>query len=116
MAVSCSRKAALRSTRSGRTRLTMRGSGDCAAIAGYGVAQLPYQAAGAPIKDGRLRRVLGAYTTPVGGLYAVYPSSRHVSPLVKAFIELAAARLAAIGTGEDRQGLSRIQLTLRRTG
>ena len=72
-----------------------------AAIAGYGVAQLPYQAAGAPIKDGRLRRVLGAYTTPVGGLYAVYPSSRHVSPLVKAFIELAAARLAASGTSED---------------
>jgi DNA-binding transcriptional LysR family regulator len=53
------------------------------------------------IKDGRLRRVLGDYTTPVGGLYAVYPSSRHVSPLVKAFIELAAARLAASGTGED---------------
>jgi DNA-binding transcriptional LysR family regulator len=50
---------------------------------------------------GRLRRVLGDYTTPVGGLYAVYPSSRHVSPLVKAFIELAAERLAAIGTGED---------------
>jgi DNA-binding transcriptional LysR family regulator len=72
-----------------------------AAIAGYGVAQLPYQVAGAPIKDGRLRRVLGDYTTPVDGLYAVYPSSRHVSPLVKAFIELAAARLAAIGTGKD---------------
>ena len=72
-----------------------------AAIADYGVAQLLYPVAGAPIKDGRLRRVLGDYTTPVRGLYPVYPSSRHVSPLVKAFIELAAPRLAASGTGED---------------
>jgi len=55
----------------------------------------------ASVRDGRLRRVLDDYTTPVGGLYAVYPSSRHVSPLVKAFIELAAERLAATGTSED---------------
>jgi DNA-binding transcriptional LysR family regulator len=62
---------------------------------------LPYRVAEAPIRDGRLRRVLGDYTTPVGGLYAVYPSSRHVSPLVKAFIELAAERWGAAGTRED---------------
>src|SRR5258706_13974357 len=72
-----------------------------AAIAGYGIAQMPYQAAEASIRDGRLRHVLDEYTTPVGGLYAVYPSSRQVSPLVKAFIELAAERLAAIGTSDD---------------
>ena len=72
-----------------------------AAIAGYGIAQLPYQVAEASVRSGRLRRVLGDYTTPVGGLYAVYPSSQHVSPLVKEFIELAAERLAATGTGED---------------
>jgi DNA-binding transcriptional LysR family regulator len=72
-----------------------------AAIAGYGIAQLPYQVTEAAFIDGRLRRVLDDYTTPVGGLYAVYPSSRHVSPLVKEFIELAAGRLAATGTGED---------------
>ena len=61
-----------------------------AAIAGYGIAQLPYQVVEASVGDGRLRRVLGDYMTPVGGLYAVYPSSRHVSPLVKAFILKAA--------------------------
>ena len=43
-----------------------------------GIAQLPYQVAEASVRDGRLRRVLDDYTTPVGGLYAVYPSSRHV--------------------------------------
>ncbi len=74
-----------------------------AAIAGYGIAQVPYQVAGGYVRDGRLRRVLDAYTTPVGGLYAVYPSSRHVSPLVKAFIELAAKRLAAMETGEEEK-------------
>jgi len=77
-----------------------------AAIAGYGIAQLPYQVAEASVRDGRLRRVLGDYTTPVGGLYAVYPSSRYVSPLVKAFIELAAERLAATGTGEDDKAVA----------
>lgn len=61
-----------------------------AAVAGYGIAQLPHRVAEASIKDRRLRRVLDDYTTPVGGLYVVYPSSRHLSPLVKAFIELAA--------------------------
>jgi DNA-binding transcriptional LysR family regulator len=48
-------------------------------------------------RDDRLHRVLGNYTTPVGGLYAVYPSSQHVSPLVKAFIELAVERLSVTG-------------------
>jgi DNA-binding transcriptional LysR family regulator len=70
-----------------------------AAIAGFGIAQLPNRIAETSIGDGRLRRVLGDYTTPVGGLYAVYPSSRHLSPLVKAFIELAAGRLSAAGAG-----------------
>jgi DNA-binding transcriptional LysR family regulator len=65
-----------------------------AAIAGYGIAQLPYQVAELLVRDGRLRRVLGDYTTPAGGVYAVYPTSRHVSPLVKAFIELAAKHIS----------------------
>jgi DNA-binding transcriptional LysR family regulator len=72
-----------------------------AAIAGYGIAQLPDRMAEASITDGRLRRVLGDYTTPAGGLYAVYPSSRHLSPAVKAFIELAAERLSAAGTAAN---------------
>jgi DNA-binding transcriptional LysR family regulator len=72
-----------------------------AAIAGHGIAQLPHQVAETHVGDGRLRRVLDGYATPAGGLYAVYPSSRHVSPSVKAFVELAAERLAATGTSED---------------
>jgi DNA-binding transcriptional LysR family regulator len=77
-----------------------------AAIAGYGVALLPHRIAEACIEDGRLRRVLDDYTTPTGGLYAVYPSSRHLSPLVKAFIELAAERWSAAGTGDKAVAVS----------
>ena len=76
-----------------------------AAIAGYGIAQLPHRVAEASIKDRRLRRVLDDYTTPVGGLYVVYPSSRHLSPLVKAFVELAAERWSAAGTSENDEAV-----------
>ncbi|MBX5021887.1 LysR family transcriptional regulator [Rhizobium lentis] len=64
-----------------------------AAIAGFGIAQLPQRMAAACIADGRLRRVLDGYTTPPGGLHVVYPSNQHVSPLVKAFIQLAIGHL-----------------------
>ncbi|AZO48346.1 MAG: LysR family transcriptional regulator [Mesorhizobium sp.] len=65
-----------------------------AAIAGYGIAQLPYGIAEALIGEGRLRRVLKEHTTPAGGLYVLYPSSRHLSPLVKAFVDLATERIS----------------------
>jgi DNA-binding transcriptional LysR family regulator len=72
-----------------------------AAVGGCGVALLPDRLAEASIRDGRLRRILDTYTTPAGGLYVVYPSSQHVSPLVKAFIELAAKNINAGGTSEN---------------
>lgn len=77
-----------------------------AAIAGYGIAQVPQRIAEGHIDDGRLHRVLRDYTTPAGGLYVLYPSSRHLSPLVKAFIELAAERWAAAGTGETDKAVA----------
>ncbi|WP_315836861.1 LysR family transcriptional regulator [Bradyrhizobium prioriisuperbiae] len=68
-----------------------------AAIAGCGIAPLPRGPAEVAIREGWLRRVLGDYTTPSGGLYVVYPSSRHLSPTVKAFIALAARRVSELG-------------------
>ena len=64
-----------------------------AAIAGYGIALLPAATVVAATNEGRLRRVLSEYASSIGGFYAVYPSSRHLSPAVKAFIDLAATRL-----------------------
>lgn len=72
-----------------------------AAIAGHGIAQLPHVHAETCIKDGRLRRVLPDYTTPAGGLHVVYPSSQHLSPLVKAFIQVAAECLNAVNESSD---------------
>lgn len=68
-----------------------------AALAGHGIAQLPLGIAGAAVADGRLCRVLPEHAVPAGGLHAVYPSGQHLSPLVRAFIELAAARVSASG-------------------
>jgi DNA-binding transcriptional LysR family regulator len=65
-----------------------------ATLAGFGIAQLPQAIAEGLIEEGRLRRVLGEHTTPAGGLHVLYPSSRHLSPLVKAFIELASVRIS----------------------
>ena len=65
-----------------------------ATLAGFGIAQLPHGMAEALISEGRMKRVLKDYTTPAGGLHVLYPSSRHLSPLVKAFIELAAERIS----------------------
>lgn len=72
-------------------------------IAGHGIALLPSGIAEARIRDGRLLRVLADYTTAAGGIHVVYPSSRHLSPLVKAFIELAAERIRAVSEGDPRR-------------
>lgn len=72
-----------------------------AVLRGFGIAQLPASAAAPAIADGRLRRVLPDYASAVGGVYALYPSSRHLSPAVKAFVELAAERLSRAAARED---------------
>ena len=75
-----------------------------ATLAGLGIGQLPDGIAGALVRDGRLRRVLPGHAAPVGGIHAVYPSGQHLSPLVRAFIELAAKRLATVGIGDQDGG------------
>ena len=89
-----------RSTVSGRFAVNEMQAVIAATIAGYGIAQLPVGAAETLIRHGTLRRVLGEYTTSIGGLYGVYPSSQHLSPLVKSFIDLAAKRLSGAATND----------------
>jgi len=57
-----------------------------AAIAGLGIALLPETLCGADMKTGRLLRVLNDWSAPSSGIHALYPSSRHVSPAVQAFV------------------------------
>jgi DNA-binding transcriptional LysR family regulator len=61
-----------------------------AAIAGAGIAQLPTFLAREAVDEGRLRRVLPGWTLAAGSLSLLWPAQRHLSPRVRAFIELAA--------------------------
>ncbi|MFZ5892641.1 MAG: LysR substrate-binding domain-containing protein [Myxococcota bacterium] len=57
-------------------------------IAGHGITRLPCYMAGDAVKAGLLRCVLDSFAPPPGPWHAVYPSSRNLSPKVRAFIEL----------------------------
>jgi DNA-binding transcriptional LysR family regulator len=63
---------------------------DClraATIAGAGVMLLPSFAVGDDLKAGRLEAVLTEYAAPEYGIFAVYPSRRHLPAKVTAFVE-----------------------------
>lgn len=61
-----------------------------AAVRGLGIALLPTVIAKDAVARGTLRRVLSAWSTPRLPVHAVYPSSRQMTPKVRAFIDLAA--------------------------
>ncbi len=56
-------------------------------LAGGGLAMLASFMVGEYIKDGRLVSVLDEYVSEDVPIYAVYPSSRHLSPKVRAFVD-----------------------------
>lgn len=58
-----------------------------AALADLGVAMLPIFAGVAEIRAGRLERVLGEWCSSPVAIHAVYPSTRHLSPKVKTFVD-----------------------------
>ncbi len=56
---------------------------------GLGIAFLPTFEPELLVTKKRLIRLLPDYTSEFGALYAVYPTSRHVSPNVRAFVDFA---------------------------
>ena len=59
-----------------------------ALLAGAGIGRLPTFLVGPDICDGRLVRLLPDYDSVFdGGVYAIYPHSRHLSPKVRAFVD-----------------------------
>jgi len=58
-----------------------------AVIDGIGVALVPAHVANDDLGNGRLVRVLPEWCTPQVQYHAVYPSTRHLSPKVKAFVD-----------------------------
>lgn len=63
-----------------------------AAVAGRGIALLPTFIAGADLRAGRLRAILGQYSAPELSVYALYPPTRHLPTKVRVFIDFLVER------------------------
>lgn len=72
-----------------------------AAIAGLGLVNEPDFMLREAIADGRLVRVLPDCEGARGGIWAVYPSRRHLSLKVRLFVDHIAQRFARGATAED---------------
>jgi DNA-binding transcriptional LysR family regulator len=74
------------------------------ALAGIGVARLPDYIGGPASDEGKLRPLLEAFLPPPLPFHAVYPSSRHLSPKVRAMVELLEQRFGVDGTPGNTRG------------
>jgi DNA-binding transcriptional LysR family regulator len=83
-----------------------------AALGGFGLVNLPTYIVGPDIHAGSLAEVLAGYRCRPEPIRLIYPSRRHLSPRVRAFIDLVAERWSAgvpweafdlpIGAAQDR--------------
>jgi DNA-binding transcriptional LysR family regulator len=73
-----------------------------ALLRSLGVGRLPLMVAGEQVAQGRLIRLLPQWSIPPADVHAVYPSSRHLAPKVRGFIDLAADRFPAAATQAQR--------------
>jgi DNA-binding transcriptional LysR family regulator len=77
----------------GRVAVNVMSFCTAAAVAGLGIAQLPEVMARPELAAGRLRTILDDHTVDRGGIYLVFPSNRHPSAAVRAFVEHVEASL-----------------------
>ncbi|AKV04411.1 Transcriptional regulator, LysR family [Labilithrix luteola] len=73
------------------------------AVAGHGVARLPEFLGERALPAGTLRTVLDAFVEPPYEWHAVYPSARHVSPKVRALIQVFSELSAAAHWGQTKK-------------
>ncbi|AVE08039.1 LysR family transcriptional regulator [Pseudomonas palleroniana] len=64
-----------------------------AAIDGHGIAYMPDFLAREALARGQLETVLDGHSNDQGQFWALWPSSRHLSPKIRAFVDFAAAHL-----------------------
>lgn len=67
-----------------------------ATLAGGGVALQPTYLANPHLLDGSLQAVLPAWKLPEMAVYALYPSRKHLSPAVRAFLDFLVERFANV--------------------
>jgi DNA-binding transcriptional LysR family regulator len=72
---------------------------------GLGIAYLPDFAIGRQLREGLLVTVLDDYTDRYGPLRVLWPSSRHLAPKVRAFVDFLAANLVPSVEGEADSGI-----------
>src|SRR6201987_1169456 len=73
---------------------------------GLGIAYLPDFAIGRQLREGLLVTVLDDYTNRSGLLRVLWPSSRHLAPKLRAFVDFLAANLIRAVEGEADSGVS----------
>ena len=66
-----------------------------ATLADLGIGLFPVSMVAKDIRNGRLNQVLTSYRVD-GGLFAVYPSNRHISAALRAFLDFIATKAAAL--------------------
>ncbi|WP_373047521.1 LysR family transcriptional regulator [Vulgatibacter sp.] len=64
-----------------------------AAIAGGGIALVPELGCTGALREGKLERLLPAWTSEETPIHALYPSTRHLAAKVKAFVAFLQARM-----------------------
>jgi DNA-binding transcriptional LysR family regulator len=64
-----------------------------AAIAGLGIVVAPESLCRGALQHGRLLSLLQDWRLPEAGIYAVYPSPRHLTPKVRSFIDFIGGRV-----------------------
>ena len=73
---------------------------------GLGIAYLPDFAIGRQLREGLLVTVLDDYTDRSGPLRVLWPSSRHLAPKLRAFVDFLAANVIPAVEGEADGGIS----------
>lgn len=75
-----------------------------ATLSGQGIALLPEAFARGEFESGRLKPVLERYATAGQGLFAIYPSGRHLSANVRAFLDLVLEMTGQAAPGRPGEG------------
>jgi DNA-binding transcriptional LysR family regulator len=71
-------------------------------IEGLGISLFPVAYVAADLAAGRVRRLLTDHHAGTVAVYAIYPSGRHLSPKVRAFVDFMAEALAQSSWDADR--------------
>ena len=66
------------------------------ALAGMGIARVPYHFAGPELESGRLVRLLRDYERQEAAVYAIFPAQREMALKTRAFIDFLVAEVGSV--------------------